>query len=405
MQDVLQEKTGFSRKDVIIILVSLAIGGLLLGGNYLHYQSQEVQHRLTYAENPELMTIERGDQLQTAFELDDPENIPNVAITVRFQQVSDDVELTPVVNGVTFESDDGFGPGHTHTITVETEDLRATNELVLDPEYTPFSEIAEISSITVRGTTGSQRILFVTLNIIGLLTILGPILIIKWRQYKRRQILEKQFPNFLRDIVEGTRAGMSLPQAIRNTQNNNYADLTPHVEKMAAKLEWGIPFEKVMEDFGRETNSQIIQRSVSTIIQTYRAGGNVSEVLETIGDNLKEIRRLRKERESQIYGELVTGYIVYFVFLLVLVVLIRYLLPSLTFEGMDTGMGLMDSGRQLSADELVNEYRPIFQWLVIVQSVFSGLVIGRLSEGEFKAGVKHVAILLAVGYTVALVFM
>ena len=34
--------------------------------------------------------------------------------------------------------------------------------------------------------------------------------------------MEKKFPEFLRDVVEGTRAGMSLPQAIQNTESGNY---------------------------------------------------------------------------------------------------------------------------------------------------------------------------------------
>ncbi|MFB6265670.1 MAG: type II secretion system F family protein, partial [Candidatus Nanohaloarchaea archaeon] len=73
--------------------------------------------------------------------------------------------------------------------------------------------------------------------------------------------------------------------------------------------------------------------------QTYQAGGDVGGVLEAVGNNLEEIRKLRKERRSQIYGEMVTGYIIYFVFLGVLVVLIRYLLPSLTFQG---GIGVIE---------------------------------------------------------------
>ncbi|MDY6769919.1 MAG: hypothetical protein SVU88_03015, partial [Candidatus Nanohaloarchaea archaeon] len=104
---------------------------------------------------------------------------------------------------------------------------------------------------------------------------------------------------------------------------------------------------------------------------------------------------------SQIYGEMITGYIIYFVFLGVLVVLIRFLLPSLTFSG---SIGPLQSSG-LSAEELITTYRSVFRFLVIVQSIFSGMVIGRLSEGELKAGAKHVAILLGIGYTVAAVFM
>lgn len=350
------------------------------------------------------MTIDQGETLQTVFPLDDPGAMPDVGITITFRDIARDVSITPVVNGKTYESASRLGPGHTHSLTVEQQDLRGVNQLSLRPEFTPFNTRASVQSIVVRGVTGNQRLFFIIITLIGILVGFGPILIVKYRQYSERHVLEQQFPNFLRDVVEGTRAGMSLPHAIKNTRNNNYADLTPYIQKMGAKLEWGIPFEKVMADFGKSTHSRIIQRAVGTVIQTYRAGGNVSQVLETVGANLKEIRRLRKERESQVYGEMVTGYIVYFVFLLVLVVLVRYLLPALTFSGASTGIGPIQT-QSLSPGELVNRYRSIFQWLVAVQSIFSGLVIGRLSEGEFKAGVKHVTILFAIGYAVALVFM
>lgn len=403
MRDWLYEETGLQQREVVIILLSLLIGGGLLTGNFLYYQEQQDQFTMTYEENPDALTVSTQNPARFAFQLEQPEQMNGASIELAFQSVDNEVTITPTVNGRTYEAREGIVSGATHTVHIQAADLREVNEVVVEGEFSLPGEAA-IGSVTVTGVTGSQRMTFLLLNVVGMLTILGPILVIKYRQYSRRHELERQFPNFLRDVVEGTRAGMSLPQAIKNTKTNNYGELTPYVEEMAAKLEWGIPFEHVMEDFAKQTSSQVVQRSVSTIIQTYRAGGNVSNVLETIGNNLNEIRRLRKERESQIYGELVTGYIVFFVFLLVLVVLVRYLLPSLTFAGGGTGLGAVDVGG-LSAEEMTQKYRPIFQWLIIIQAVFSGMVIGRLSEGELKAGGKHVAVLLGIGYTVAVVLM
>lgn len=386
---------------MLIVLVSLLIGAVILGGNYLNYDSQQVKYSITYDEDTKnTLTLKDDHPVRVAFQLEKPRSMQNIGVSVTFKEIHRTTKVTPVVNGKTFETGKNLVPGSTHTFNVDQKDLRKTNELRIEGKL-PYSNEAYIQKITVTGVTNGQRMTFLLLNILGILIIIGPILVVKYRQYSKRHVLEEQFPNFLRDVVEGTRAGMSLPQSIQNTRNNNYSDLSPYVDEMGAKLEWGIPFETVMESFGRKTHSQIIQRSVSTIIQTYRAGGNVSSVLETIGSNLNEIRQLRKERESQVYGEMVTGYIVFFAFLLVLVVLVRYLLPALTFSniGVDTGTAGLSSG------DIVNNYRSVFQWLVAVQSIFSGLVIGRLSEGELKAGGKHILVLFGVGYVVALVFM
>jgi archaellum biogenesis protein FlaJ (TadC family) len=378
----------------------------LFAGNLYYYNQQELQYQTTYDERPQQLTISRSGPAQTVFELEQPQELGSVTVTLAFSDMHQGIVITPEINGKTFETATGLVDESSHTIHVDQQDLQQTNRLRIDGDFAENNVAlnnVSISTLTVHGVTGSQRIFFLALNILSIVIAIGPILILKYRQYSKRHVYEEQFPNFLRDVVEGTRAGMSLPHAIKNTRNNNYSDLTPFIQEMGAKLEWGIPFETVLQHFGGQTHSQIIQRAVSTIVQTYRAGGNVSQVLETIGSNLKEIRQLRKERESQVYGEMVTGYIVFFVFLLVLVVLVRYLLPALTFSGSST---FMTGGTQsLSSGEIVSNYRSIFQWLVFVQSVFSGLVIGRLSEGELKAGFKHVALLFGIGYTVALVFM
>ena len=56
--------------------------------------------------------------------------------------------------------------------------------------------------------------------------------------------------------------------------------------------------------------------------------------------------------------------------------------------------GLLGGGEKATPEQLA---RP-FLFLLIVQGFFAGLVIGKLSEGKIKAGLKHsfILILLAV---------
>ncbi|MDY6768638.1 MAG: type II secretion system F family protein [Candidatus Nanohaloarchaea archaeon] len=400
MKQRLQELTGLRRKDLIVLAGSLLIGGGLIAGNFLHFNSVQNRFSTTYDQNPRELTITGDDPFEASFPIASPGRMETVRITFVFREVAPQTQFTFQVNGRVRGEVGGFRPGSSHLITLTGDQLQQENTVTVAGQF-QFSSQATLQAVRVRGVTGLQRITFLLLNIIGIIVIIGPILLIKYMEYSRQSEMEEEFPNFLRDVVEGARAGMPLPQAIQNTRGNNYGQLTPYVEEMAAKLEWGIPFERAVRQFGRKTRSPIVQRAINTIIQTYQAGGDVAGVLEAVGNNLKEIRKLRKERQSQIYGEMITGYIIYFVFLGVLVVLIRFLLPSLTFSG---SIGPLES-TGLSAEELVATYRGVFRFLVIIQSIFSGMVIGRLSEGELKAGAKHVGILLGIGYTVSAVFM
>ncbi|MDY6776594.1 MAG: type II secretion system F family protein [Candidatus Nanohaloarchaea archaeon] len=392
--------TGLRKKDLLILIVSLVLGGGLIIGNFFHYQSIQTKYSVTYLESPETLTIRSNDPASLSFKISNPDDMGTLRAAIQFRDIAPQTSLDISINQMEPETVSGLQSGAIHTVTIEPENVQRVNTIHISGDF-GFSRRAEIGSVVVNGVTGIQRIVFLLLNILGLITAIGPILVTKYLEYSRRSKMEQEFPNFLRDVVEGIRAGMPLPQSIQNTRNNNYGALTPLVEEMAAKLEWGISFDKAVTEFGRKTHSPIVKRAVNTIVQTYQAGGDVDEVLSAVGDNLKQIRRLRQQRQSQIYGQMITGYIIYFVFLMVLVVLIRYLLPSLTFEG---GIGALQSSG-LSSEELITTYRSVFRYLVIVQSIFSGLVIGRLSEGELKAGAKHVGILLSIGYTVAAVFM
>lgn len=400
LRQKLVQITGLRRKDMLIIGISLLIGGGIIALNFWQHNAAQNHLTMSYDQEPENMTIEPSDPFGTSWEMSSPGSIDQLTVSMEFRQISEDVGITVFFNGEEIESLTGLSGGQTRQITVPTEDLREKNAVIIDGDFR-FTSEASLEQFRVRGISPFQNIAFILLNLVGVIILAGPILLVKYLQYSRRGDMERQFPNFLRDVVEGTRAGMPLPKAIQRTRENSYGYLTPHVQELGAKLEWGIPFEKAVREFGRKTRSPLIQRVINTIIQTYKAGGDVSGVLEAVAKNLKEIRRLRKERQSEIYGQIVTGYIIYFVFLMVLVVLVRYLLPALTFEG---GIGPLE-GSSLSPDELLSTYRGVFRFLIIIQSVFSGLVIGRLSEGDMKAGTKHVAVLLGIGYTVATIFM
>lgn len=241
--------------------------------------------------------------------------------------------------------------------------------------------------------------LFSMLNVISAFIILGPSLLLRYNEYKNIKDIEGRFPDFLRDVTEAISVGVTLPQAMKNTLRNKYGTLTPYVRKMTIQMDWGVPFESILKQFADKTGSKIMRRTVSTIIETHRSGGNIADVLKAVGRSIIEVEKIKKERSSHIYAQMLTGYTIFFVFLGVMIGLQRFLIPSLSFVG-STEIGTIAP----STIELAKSYKELFMWLIVIQGFFSGIAIGKMAEGAFAAGIKHSLVLVAIGYTAFVLF-
>ncbi|MFB6075663.1 MAG: type II secretion system F family protein [Candidatus Aenigmatarchaeota archaeon] len=238
---------------------------------------------------------------------------------------------------------------------------------------------------------------FMIINLIGGSLVMGPSLLVQYKSYQAKKEIENRFPDFLEDIVQGTKSGMSLPQSIKSTSNNDYGELNPYVEKMSLQIDWGIPFSKILRNFSKEIESKVLSRATSTIIETHRSGGNISDVLEAVGDSILEIEKIKKERKAHVYSQMVTGYMIFFVFLGVILGLQLFLIPSLSVK---SGSLMSGGGISMDVSMLQDTYKNMFRHLIIIQGLFSGLAIGKMSEGTIMGGFKHSIVLVAIGYSV-----
>src|SRR4030042_2522920 len=79
--------------------------------------------------------------------------------------------------------------------------------------------------------------LFSTILIISVIVFFSPIAIVKYAESSKTKTLEDTFPQFMHDIVETVRSGMTLPQAVETVSKNDYGNLTKYVKKLNAQLE------------------------------------------------------------------------------------------------------------------------------------------------------------------------
>jgi flagellar protein FlaJ len=222
---------------------------------------------------------------------------------------------------------------------------------------------------------------------------------VKTRRIKK---IEERFPDFLRDVAESGRFGMTLTDAIIVASSGRYGALTDEIKRMAAKLRWGVPVKDVLLSFKDRVNTPLIDRITAIIIKSNEAGGNISDVLNMVAATAREEQISQKERgiEMFTYGfVLLTSF---FVFLATIIILNKSFLPEMAKAGMAVEESLKNSAVSGVPAGIGYEYIPIialmFVMATIIHAVGDGIMIGLLKDGRVKSGFIWAFALLLSGY-------
>ena len=176
---------------------------------------------------------------------------------------------------------------------------------------------------------------------------------------------------------------------------------------MANQILIGIPLSKALDTFSKDVGNKKISRSITLIGQAEKAGGDISEILEKVTESVSVSDRLKKERKASIQTLIVQGYIIFIVFILIVLLLQFKIVPMLSnISGLGGSMGALSGGTQLSTgtsggDLNQNTIASSFLYLLMVQGLFCGLVIGKLSEGNIKSGIKHSIALMVLSFVIS----
>jgi flagellar protein FlaJ len=243
--------------------------------------------------------------------------------------------------------------------------------------YLNFAIVSQIEELRLISTL----IVFFSIFVLAF-----PVVLYYYREYTRLRHIEEFFPIFLRDFVEAVRGGLTVPLAFKSVSSNDYKELTPYIKKIAARLEWGVPIDEVLLSFGKEVKSKTISRIVASVVEAHKFGGNIADTFQSLSNVAIEIDRLRKERIGYLQAQIVTGYIIFFVFLGVIIGIERFLMPGLSQA---SNIALTTTGAQTQQTDLGPFFKGLFRDLIIIQGVFSGLAIGKMGEGSLLAGLKH----------------
>jgi flagellar protein FlaJ len=222
---------------------------------------------------------------------------------------------------------------------------------------------------------------------------------------KERNIreIETRLPDFLRDVAEAGRFGMTLADAIVVASSGRYGRLTPEIKKMAAQIEWGVPASQAIRLFSERVKTPLVVRMTSIIMKANDAGGNVADVLSMVSHDAKETILTQEERGVTMQTYVLVVYIAFFVFIATILILQGQFLPKMEEAGAQVSESAAEAGiTDIPGVSIHTDVIPavtfIFLLSVMVHAVGDGLLAGVIQNGSIPIGMRHSFIMLISGF-------
>src|SRR3989344_3571916 len=181
----------------------------------------------------------------------------------------------------------------------------------------------------------------------------------------RLRDMEDNLPEFLRDIAEARKTGMTLPEAVYKSMRIDYGRLTPEVQKMAYQISWGIPFDEVLKRFAKRIKSRFIERAIAIIIQAQISGGALTDTLDSVARDATLIKEAEKERKTKLNQQALIMYAIYILFVIIVIALQKLMIPLITSQGFTLATQ--------NPEEIISFYRNLFFSMVVIQAIFNGM--------------------------------
>lgn len=221
----------------------------------------------------------------------------------------------------------------------------------------------------INGAEGTEAAIGVTLTLI-LASI--PVTVADYLTAGRDATILNGVTQFLRDMVEVRKSGLSPEKSITALSHKDYKGFSRHLRDISTKINWGYPLRQIYGEFAARVKNWIALVNIYLLIDTIEVGGGTEQSIETLAEFSESTKQLEAEKRAVLMPLVIVPYIG------------AALLTGTTvmFLGFFTGSNL---GISVPTAML---YKTLLTPLAI-HSFTLGLVSGKITSGRVSAGFKH----------------
>jgi len=221
-----------------------------------------------------------------------------------------------------------------------------------------------------------------TAVVIALVISTAPPAFICGRISRRRTSIERGIANFLRDLTEVRKTGLSPEKCVESLSKREYGEFGKELEKISSQISWGVPLRRVFMDFVKRTRSWISQIVIFLLVEAIDVGGGTIGMIESLARFNQMTQEVEKEKKMSVRPYIIIPYFSAILLVSTTLLTLIFLAKTVSIAGM----------KQIDLEFI----SMIFTTSVIVHCYIIGLVAGKISEESIAAGFKHSAILVVV---------
>jgi len=254
-----------------------------------------------------------------------------------------------------------------------------------------YVKASELLTLVILGGIILGVIVFFLFSLIGITPILGGIIgfilpgagIFIWLFFmmeRRVDSIEQSTPDFLRQISSLLRAGVGIETAMEDISKHGRGPLIDELKRAVIEIKIGSTFEDALLSMSERLKSKNLDRTFKMILEGRRVGGSLSDVIETVAEDLRAVLALKRERKAN-------------VMMSVMFLIIAAIVAAPFALGMIMSYSTF-IGKLGNPNPLFDAAVTAASGYIIIHSIIAGLLIGIVMYGSARKGIKY-AILLA----------
>jgi flagellar protein FlaJ len=216
----------------------------------------------------------------------------------------------------------------------------------------------------------------------------APAAIVHIRLQKIKGSMEVGVANFLRDLTEVRKTGLSPEKCIESLSKREYGAFSKELRKISTDISWGIPLKQVMMDFLHRTKSWMVQIVMFLLVETIDVGGGSIAMIDSLARFNNLTQEVDKEKRMSTRPYVMMPYLAS----------ILLVATTVMMMGLTTGLGAPGMETVPQDNTLM---QTVFLTAVIFNSYLIGIVAGKISEESLGAGFKHASILVVISIIAA----
>jgi len=197
---------------------------------------------------------------------------------------------------------------------------------------------------------------------------------------RRVDSIEQGTPDFLRQIASILRSGVGIETALEDISKQGKGPLIDELKRAVIEIKLGSTFESALTSMGERLKSKNLHRTFRMILEGRRVGGSLSDVIETVAEDLRAVLALKRERRANVMMS------VMFLLISALIAAPFALGMIMTYSSFIGSLG--------KVNPLLDTAATAATGYIIIHSIIAGILIGIVLYGSARKGVKY-ALLLA----------